>query len=740
MRPSTRWEEISNQLLTEFSKVSGDKNLVHNALHFLKIWLEDPLYETQKAEILSHIRAEKYALLLDSFYQLLPFGTGGRRGRVGYGPNRINNIIVSLSVQGHCNYLRRTFDSSDSSAVVVAFDTRIFRDISRAYDFLGDEHSLLGLTSRTLAYEACEIYAGNGFTVYIPDPALEHAYLSTPELSFLIRHYKALGGVNVSASHNHPDDSGFKFYNREGAQDIPPTDELLTSFMNDVSQVNRLPFASAVEEGYIRILPESSHEAYISTNLQLRSKKTTLSIPIIYTPLSGTGDTTVGDVLRAAGYNVELYKPQANYDGTFSTVPLRLPNPEVPEAARPALHLAEERGACIVLSTDPDADRLGVYAKSASGKWRYLTGNDIASILTYYLILDKEHGPERSGIIIKTLVTTRVLEDIARRSGSKIVPDLLVGFKYIAHVLQSLEDGGRYDGIEATPEDLVIAAEESHGVLLTPDIRDKDSAGGALILCELVTQLCAEGKTLPEYLDALMVECGNYANSTRSIVLRGISGTEALKAMMQSLRDEPLDRIGDFKVFQVTDYLSTDEFGPLRSETDRLSRNLILYRIEGAQIVIRPSGTEPKVKIYSDIEGQKLVSANDRRAAEAIARHVAELVYDLCLDRIGVRLSPSAKKLPDHVDLDLKKDFDENFRRDLLNAAEDLSRLDDAERSRWLRERLSQYGAGADPLETAGHAVVHLCDTLLAAGAAPQVEKALLLIKSQLTAEEDNMT
>jgi phosphoglucomutase len=737
VQSSRSWEETSEELLNELPKISKDQEVLDNALRFLQTWIEDPLYETQKSAILSHIQARQYALLLDSFYQFVPFGTGGRRGRVGYGPNRINRITVSLSVQGHCNFLKQAFSSVDRAPIVVAFDTRIFRDISHTYDFLGSQHQLLGLTSRALAYAACEIYAGNGFVVYITDPKSDRAYLSTPELSFQIRYLKAYGGINVSASHNHPDDNGFKFYNREGAQDVPPTDEILTSFMKDIAQVNRLPFDSAVEQGYIRTLPGRSHEAYISTNLKLRTKETVPSIPVVYTPLSGTGDTTVGDVLRSAGYDVELYAPQANYDGTFASVPLRLPNPEVPEAARPALHLAQEKGACLVLSTDPDADRLGAYARAANGEWRYLTGNDIASIIAYYLTLDKDYGPQRSGLIIKTLVTTRTLENIAERSNCKIIPDLLVGFKYIAHVLDSLERTGRYNEITATAKDLVIAAEESHGVLLTPEIRDKDSAGGALILCELTSQLCAENKTLPEYLDRLLIECGNYASSTRSIVMRGIQGTEALKTMMQSLRSEPFKRIGDFAVSVVVDYLSAEQFGPLRSETDRLSRNLMLFRMYGVQVVIRPSGTEPKVKIYSDIEGRKLVSANDRRAAEGMARYITDLVFDLCLDRIGVRLSPSAKQLPDHVDLDLRKDFDENFRRDLLDAAEELSRLDDQEKLQWLRQRLSRYGAGADPIETAGHAVAHLCNSLLADAPSPQVRKALLSLHSLLTPGED---
>ena len=733
LHSSDRWEEISRELRMEFSKISANEDLIENALRMLDAWLTDPIYEPQRAAVLAHIESSKYALLLDSFYQMVPFGTGGRRGRVGYGPNRINSTTVELSVQGHCNYLRETFPAAESPTIVVAFDTRAFSDISNAYDFLGPDHLLLGLTSRALAYQACEIYAGNGFSVKVPDMAAPTAYLSTPELSFLIRHLHALGGINVSASHNHPDDNGFKFYNIEGAQDIPPTDEELTSFMSGVREVKRMAFDEAVEKGVIRKLPAELHEAYIATNLKLQSKETDKTTSIIYTPLSGTGDSTVGDVLRAAGYAVELYRPQATYDGTFSSVPFRLPNPEVPEAVGPALGEAREKGAWMVLSTDPDADRIGVYARTSDGEWRYLTGNDIALILAYYLVRDKKRGPQRSGLIIKTLVTTRALESVAEMSSCKIIPDLLVGFKYIAHVLKCLENEGHYQGVEARPADMVLAAEESHGVLLTPEIRDKDAAGGALVLCELLAQLRQEGSGLPEYLEKISIECGNFSNTARSIVLRGIEGTRARDEMMGSLRNDPFSRIGDLSVLEVEDYLSSDgKLGPLKSETDKLSRNLLLFKLDGAQVVVRPSGTEPKVKLYVDIEGRKFVSSEDRNAAREMAGKLAEIVFDLCIDRIGVRLSPSARLLPDHIDLDLKRDFGEKFSQDLLDASVELAGKSEEERLQWLRKRLSAYGAGADPLEAVGRAVVHLCESLRADTSNPEIQRSLLTIQNQL--------
>ena len=712
-------EEMSvlrSGLERQFRALSSDAELTSRALDFVEEWLSSPQYATLAGAIREHIRHGQAALLLDSFYQLVPFGTGGRRGRVGFGPNRINRITVSISVQGHCNFLRQTGALERGRRIVVAFDTRQFADIAGTYSFLGSDNPLLGLTSRDLARLACEIYAANGFEVFTAGLNAEREYLSTPELSFAIRHLGALGGMNVSASHNHPDDNGFKFFNRQGAQDVPPTDQEMASFMSEVAEIRRTPFEEARATGSIQPLPASLHTAYVEVNLGLRSKPA-LPLTVVYTPLCGTGDGSVGDVLRAAGYDVQVYPPHNTYDGTFASVPLRLPNPEVPAAASPALPFATERNADLVLATDPDADRLGVYALDAAGAWRYVNGNEIAALLAYYLCLDAEFGPRRSGLLIKTMVTTRTLRRIAERAGCRIVGDLLVGFKYIAYVLDCLEREGRYEDISAVPSDLVMAGEESHGVLLTPAIRDKDAAGGALVLCELVAQLRARGRLLTDYLDAFELECGNHQNAARSIVMKGIRGAALLAEMMRSLRDQPPAELGGMPVLRARDLLAP-EFGPLRSDTERLSRNFLVYDLEAAQIVVRPSGTEPKAKIYVDVEGSRLpgAAATARAASAQFAAGLAARIAAECIARVGYHLSPSAALLPDHIDLDLKAAFDTGFRADLIAAAETLRSLPPAGQLAWLRRTLAPYGSGSDPLASAGPAVSHLVRTLNSEG------------------------
>ncbi|ETR67582.1 MAG: phosphomannomutase [Candidatus Magnetoglobus multicellularis str. Araruama] len=712
--------EIASEILRKaFEQISENQAAIDQAISFIDQWLQNPLFADQHAAILSHIEFNKSDILLDAFHQRLPFGTGGRRGRVGYGPNRINPGTVALSVQGHCNFMKDHFDCSGSPKVIVAYDVRIFEDIGGVFSFLPESHPILNLSSRDLGRIACEIYAANGFTVYTTPQNDKTAYLSTPELSFLIKYYQALGGINVSASHNHPDDNGFKFYNPEAAQDIPPDDERLSDYMNnDTITVNRMDFDDARNSGLILDIPKASHNAYIQTNLTVKNVHIEKSPTVIYTPLCGTGDSNVGEVLRAAGYSVQLYAPHANFDGTFTNVPSRIPNPEVPEAAEPALSFADKQQGDIVLSSDPDADRIGLFAKNSDKQWQYITGNDIASIIAYYLILDKQRGPQKKGLIIKTLVTTRTLENIAKKAHCPIIGDLLVGFKYIAHVLETLEKQGKFHDISVSPQDLVLAAEESHGILLTPDIRDKDAAGAGLILSEIMSLLIQDNIYLPDYLTTLHLECGNYANAARSIVLKGIEGADAIAKMMSSLREIRPSTLAGRPVTHFADYLDESVMGPVKSQTDQLSRNLLMFRMAGTQVVIRPSGTEPKLKLYVDIEGDQWDAKNDRNAAMSVAKKVAAQIYDTCLERIHIRLSDSAKCLPDYIEIKQKQDFDTAFPNELKAFAERIAREksfsnDASQRISWLKNRLRAYASGADPLIAVKPAVIHLTKRLL---------------------------
>jgi phosphoglucomutase/phosphomannomutase len=701
-------ERTAQQAREGFVAITADAALVERALANLTNWLTAPVYEPQLGPIAALIGAGAWPLLLDSFHQLIPFGTGGRRGRVGYGPNRINEIVVAMSVQGHCNYLREREVGATGGTIVVAFDTRVFKDLSGTYRGLGEGHPVLGTTSRSLARAACEIYAANGFDVFVPGLADGSRFLSTPELSFAIRHLCASGGINVSASHNHPDDNGFKFFSAQGSQDVPPQDDVLASYMAEVADIRRTPFDGAVSAGKVRDLPASVHAAYLSTNLALATAPARKGFKVVYTPLCGTGGSTVGEVVAAAGYGLVPFAPQSDFDGTFASVPMRLPNPEFPLTGQPAVDHAESIGATLVLSTDPDADRIGVYGRRPDGSWRYFTGNDAASALAHYLIADPR-GPRRRGLVIKTLVTTGAIEAIARAHGCTVVGDLLVGFKFIAGILNDLDATGRFRDLAGASTDLVIACEESHGLLLTPAIRDKDAAGAGLLLCELAARLDAEGLCLADYVDEVHLAFGNHANAARNLVMRGIQGSETLGRIMMALRSAPPAEVGGLPVIEVRDMLDA-RHGPLRSETERHARNVLVLRLDGAQLTIRPSGTEPKLKIYVEVVGARL-GAGTRKEASAAADRIGAAALDATLACAGITLPPSGRLLPDHIEVGMKAGFDRALEDLFASAPAGLAAEARDRVLGWLRAGLAPYGGGADPLESVRAGVAHWCSS-----------------------------
>src|SRR5688572_5391345 len=642
---------VSRELVRQFGP--GGELAARN----LDLWLSGavPLADTHTIEKL--LREDALKLLYDSFWMLLPFGTGGRRGNVGYGPNRINPSVVAMTVQGHCDYLLEN-SPPESLIVVVANDVRVFRDWSRTYtDILGTHHPLISLSSRALARLACEVYAGNGITAYCAEPDDQSALMTTPFLSFAIRSLGAAGGVNLSASHNPPDDNGIKVYDHSGAQPIPPHDQNLADRMATATQPRILSFSEARRRGLIRPVPSETGEAYLATYASLLDANEVRSdVPIVYTPLCGAGLDSTGRVLNRLHFPV--LTPADQYpDGQFRGVPLYIPNPEVPEATRPAQLAAERAGSSIVLSTDPDADRLGVDVRSG-GEWIHLDGNQIAAILAYYLMRD-EAGPKRRGLVIETLVTTKLVAAIARSVDNPVIDTLLVGFKYIADVLAQLETKGHFLGIQATATDLVLAAEESHGVLVTSTIRDKDAAGGALFLAALHQRLVARGSSLYQYYLEILEHVGAYHNVSRSIMLKGPDGFTRRDEMMKSLRKDPPLELAGAQILRVRDHWDVDLYGKHLSATDTSSRDLMEFDAERFRIVVRPSGTEPIFKLYcellpveSGLTGHELLRFLQERAWNTVTA-----VYRELLLRIGIVLDAPALALPDFLDLELKLKF-----------------------------------------------------------------------------------
>ncbi len=594
-----------------FAAIDADPAIKSKAMEFLQTWLTHADYVAYKPQIEWLIQSAKWSVLLDSFYQVMPFGTGGRRGSVGIGPNRMNLWTLGASVQGNCEYLKQRFPGISKLGVVLAYDVRQYEDRRGVYN-KDLPNPVLHLTSRNFCEYAAGVYAANGIHSHIL-PTDTKRYISTPELSYSIRFLKAHGGLNMTASHNPPDDNGSKFYDERGAQPVPPEDQIMSDFVDQVVEIKSLAWTDAVKSGKVHFLDMAPHEAYI----ELCRKQSLITPPnadeirVIYTPLQGVGGWCAGEVLTAQGFRPIPVPEQAEPNGQFTNV-TKSPNPEVPESLDRAGKLAKEKHADLVIGTDPDADRVGGLACTTAdgqGDHRFLTGQEIAVLLTHFKLsrLASAGDLPASPIVITTEVTTGQITRICRQFGSQIINDLLVGFKYHADVLWQLESTGQYGDVTGRPSDFVIATEESHGILATAEIRDKDSACAALLMAELALHLKRQGRTIPELLTELSRQFGYYRNELLNIVMTGVEGKRDMAKMLDTLRANPPKAIGGMPVTSVEDLQNeAGRMGPFKGGTDKAARNFLIFRLSGpngiaAKVCLRPSGTEPKAKAYLEV-------------------------------------------------------------------------------------------------------------------------------------------
>ena len=674
-----------NQARKGFGNLGVAQAVVDSALVHLERWLQDPNTADYRPLIARLIQDGRWELLLDSFYQVIPFGTGGRRGPIGVGPNRINPYTIGSSVQGHAQYLRQRHEGELS--VVIAYDVRHYQDLRKLYP-KDVPNPVLGFTSRDFAELAAGVYAANGVRSTMLDRG-DDSFISTPELSFAIRHLGTKGGLNVSASHNPPDDNGAKIYNQLGGQEIPPYEEELVDIVNTVTSVQRMDWLQAKEQGLVQILAPSVRQAYLDVNIaQARQSPSVASrgAKVVFTALHGTGDTTVVPVLRGAGFSCILEPTQAAHDGSFPNVPFGIPNPEVPQSMDRAVALAEREDADLVMACDPDADRLGLVVKH-QGSWRFINGNELGALAAWIAL---SSPPSDNPIVMKSLVTSSLVNRVAQAKGAQFHGDLLVGFKYVAEALRCLEETGVYQHLKGSALDYTIGVEESHGVLVTSQIRDKDAAGAAVLLAEAASLLKVQGQTLVDLLNQIWVEVGYVSNRLISTVMRGASGKARIDAIQDSFRQDPPSEIGGRKVLKYTDLL--DEAGPmgaLVSNTDRSSRNVLIFELEGGRIILRPSGTEPKNKIYAELgsaPGGKL--STEIPLADAACQALAEDCATLMLGRVGLFLPRWALKVSDLVPVEQKLDLAQTLMPALvakLSAGE-------TDLNAWLDEKLADYG------------------------------------------------
>ena len=677
-----------------FDTLDVDESFRAMAMENLARWLESEELVDYRPQIEALAEAEAWDLLLDSFYQVIPFGTGGRRGPVGVGPNRINTWTLGTSIQGHSSWLKRR-RKNENPSVVIAYDVRRFQDVGGKYR-ADLPNPVLGMSSRDFAERAAGVYAANGVTVHMLARGTG-TYVSTPELSFAIRHLQADAGLNVSASHNPADDNGAKIYNHLGGQEIPPHDEDLSKEVAGVTQVASMPYEQGVEQGLIVALTPDVHAGYLKANLSRSLRGTARSAHVVFTGLHGTGTTTVVEVLRDAGFKVDVEPTQAPFDGAFTNVPFGIPNPEVAQSMDRAVAMAEELGADLVMACDPDADRLGVVVRHEGG-WRFMNGNEMAAVITRYGLMARTWP--RPPVVIKTEVTSSLIARVARARGAKVVGHLLVGFKYIGDGIRLLEEVGRFYNIEAHVQDFLVGVEESHGVLVTNQIRDKDAAGGALWLAEAASIEKERGRTLVDSLEDCWREVGYVRNALVSTVMRGATGRSRIQSIQRSIREKPPTMVGGMKVTAFHDRSDPrGPFGRLRSGTDAASRDVLVFEFgETARVILRPSGTEPKNKVYAEYCGEagEALDVSVPRVNEA-CRELAEAFVIEMLGRVDIRLPRWAVRVSGLVAVEQKQHFAEVL---MPGIVERLQRDEPVEA--WLDAELVAYGRDARGLVAPG--------------------------------------
>lgn len=552
-------------------------------------WLSNPYFdEATKAE-LEGIKADENEIK-ERFYAELEFGTAGLRGIIGAGTNRMNIYTVRKATQGLANYIKK--QNQEAKGVAIAYDSRRM--------------------SPEFADEAALCLAANGIKAYVFE-----SLRPTPELSFAVRYLGCIAGINITASHNPPEYNGYKVYWEDGAQITPPHDSGIMAevkAVTDYGTVKTTEKEAARAAGLYQVIGQEIDDQYIARlKEQVRHtdsiKEAQKDLTIVYTPLHGTGNIPARRVLKELGFeHVYVVPEQELPDGEFPTV--SYPNPEAEEAFTLALKLAKEKDADLVLATDPDADRLGVYVKDAkTGNYITLTGNMSGCLLADYEISQMKalSGLPGDGALIKTIVTTNMADAIANYYGVKLI-EVLTGFKFIGQQILGFEESGKGT--------YLFGFEESYGCLIGTHARDKDAIVATMALCEAAAYYKTQGKTLWDAMIDMYNRYGYYKDDVKSITLKGIEGLAKIQDIMEHLRNNTPEKVGDYKVLSARDYkkdtiknMETGEVVP----TGLPSSNVLYYDLEDdAWICVRPSGTEPKIKFYIGIKGNSMEDADKK--------------------------------------------------------------------------------------------------------------------------------
>ena len=577
-----------------------DLQLIKECEAKAQAWLSSPYYDEEtKAEIREMMQNEDKTALIDAFYQNLEFGTGGLRGIMGAGTNRMNKYIVGMATQGFANYLLKAFPEGKQLSVVVGHDCRN--------------------NGRLFAETVAAIFSANGIKVY-----LFESLRPTPEVSFAIRHLHAQAGVNVTASHNPKEDNGYKAYWEDGAQVLAPHDKGIIDEVNKVKmedvKLQAVPELIEIIGGEVDYdYMQAVHEAMIDQDVILRQK----DLNIVYSAMHGAGRVIVPLCLRSWGFqNIHVVPEQMVIDGNFPTVVS--PNPENAEAMTLGMKMGTRLNADLVVATDPDADRLAIVCRDNKGEWMIINGNQTCAMFCYYIIRNKKalNQLQPTDFLVKTIVTTELVAKMAEKNHVEL-RDCYTGFKWIAREIAISEGKQKYIG----------GGEESFGFLPYDKVRDKDAPAAICLICEIAAWAKDNGMTLYDLLMQLYMEYGFSYEHTINVVKPGKTGADEIKAMMENFRTNPITCIAGSKVITAKDFQSLTQRDGEGHETaiDMPAKsNVLQYFCEdGTKVSVRPSGTEPKIKFYIEIKD------NMQSAAD----------YAACLDRAKAKVEEVKKSL-----------------------------------------------------------------------------------------------
>jgi len=574
-------------------------NIDPQVLNVALRWTKEP-FDNETIEQVKNLIENDPQELTESFYRNLEFGTGGLRGIMGVGTNRMNKYTVAMATQGLANYLIKMFPGKDRISIAVAHDCRNNSDY--------------------FAQITAQVMSANGIHVY-----LFTGLRPTPELSFAVRHFSCQSGVVITASHNPKEYNGYKAYWDDGGQLIAPHDKNVIAEVEKITDPSLVRFDTNPE--LINYLGEEFDEIYISNIKKLSLSPEVVrrqkDFPIVFTPIHGTAVHLVPMALKAFGFeNVSGVDEQNIVDGNFPTV--HSPNPEEPAALSMAIQKAKEIGAKLVMATDPDADRVGIAVRDDKDEFLLLNGNQAASLLIYYLLAKWSENNKLTGneFIVKTIVTSELLFDIADKFGVKRF-DVLTGFKYIADIIKQHEGSMTFIG----------GGEESYGYLVGDFVRDKDAVSACAMLAETAAWASEQGKSLYEMLKDLYVEFGFYKEKLLSITKKGKAGAEEIKALMDRFRNNPPVTIAGSKLVLVKDYKSGTTKNLLTQTTESIdlpkSDVLQFFTENGSKISVRPSGTEPKIKFYFGIKGILLNRTDFEKVNAELEDKINEIMNDL---------------------------------------------------------------------------------------------------------------